>query len=114
MVVVAATGNPPDEGGFLSAELGGEPSGAPVTDFVLPGSDTDLAAPTYGLLSVAVNGATCVVPEVATSWSAAEVSGVGARLRAPEPHHPPPPPGPRRRARGCSTPPTPPRPRPRG
>ena len=86
MVVGAATGNPPDEGGFLSAELGGEPSGAPVTDFVLPGSDTDLAAPTYGLLSVAVNGATCVVPEVATSWSAAEVSGVLALLRSRYPH----------------------------
>lgn len=114
VVVVASTGNRPDEGGFLSSELGGErrpgedaaglvfpagyrhvvgvnatrtgePSGTPVTDFVLPSSDTDLAAPTYGLLSVAVNGATCVVPEVATSWSAAEVSGVLALLRA---HHP--------------------------
>lgn len=115
VVVVASTGNRPDEGGFLSSELGGErrpgedaaglvfpagyrhvvgvnatrtgePSGTPVTDFVLPSSDTDVAAPTYGLLSVAVNGATCVVPEVATSWSAAEVSGVLALLRARHPH----------------------------
>ena len=111
MVVVAATGNPPDEGGFLFPDLGGdgrpgedaaglvfpagyrhvvgvnatrsgEHSGAPVTDFVLPSSDTDGAAPTYGAVSVAVNGATCVIPEVATSWSAAEVSGVLALLRS--------------------------------
>lgn len=115
VVVVAATGNRPEEGGFLFPELGGEerrpgedaagevfpagyphvvgvnatrtgePSGSPVTDFVLPSSDTDVAAPTYGALSVAVNGATCVIPEVATSWSAAEVSGVLALLRS---HYP--------------------------
>jgi membrane-anchored mycosin MYCP len=112
VVVVASTGNRPAEGGFLSSEFGGElrrpgedaagqvfpagyrhvvgvnatrtgePSGTPVTDFVLPSSDTDVAAPTYGVLTVAVNGATCVIPEVATSWSAPEVSGVLALLRS--------------------------------
>ena len=85
VVVVASTGNRPEEGGFLYSELGGEvrrpgedaaglvfpagyrhvvgvnatrtgePSGTPVTGFVLPSSDTDVAAPTYGVLSVAVN-----------------------------------------------------------
>ncbi len=116
VVVVASTGNRPEEGGFLYSELGGEvrrpgedaaglvfpagyrhvvgvnatrtgePSGTPVTGFVLPSSDTDVAAPTYGVLSVAVNGAACVIPEVATSWSAAEVSGVLALLRSRYPH----------------------------
>jgi membrane-anchored mycosin MYCP len=112
VVVVASTGNRPEEGGFRYDEFGGEvrrpgedagglvfpagyphvvgvnatragePSGTAVTGFVLPSSDTDVAAPTYGALTVGLNGATCVIPEVATSWSAAEVSGVLALLRS--------------------------------
>lgn len=38
--------------------------------------------PTPGAVTVALNGGTCVLTDVATSWSAAEVSGVVALLRA--------------------------------
>ena len=56
--------------------------GAPVDplDSVLPNSLTDVAAPTAGGVSYALNGSTCVVPGVATSWAAAEVSGLVALL----------------------------------
>jgi len=37
---------------------------------------------TYGAVSVGVNGGTCLLYDVATSWAAAEVSGVLALLRA--------------------------------
>lgn len=53
--------------------------------YVTPNADTDVAAPTFGAISVNVNGQRCVVPEVATSWAAAEVSGLLALLRE---HHP--------------------------
>lgn len=59
-------------------------SGDPLADDrddVLQNSATDVAAPTLGAVSVALNGGTCVLAEVATSWSAAEVSGVVALLR---------------------------------
>lgn len=59
-------------------------SGNPVdaTGSVLLSSATDVAAPTYGAVSLAVNGSTCSLLQVATSWSAAEVSGVVALLRS--------------------------------
>ncbi|MFN8195436.1 MAG: S8 family serine peptidase [Nocardioidaceae bacterium] len=59
-------------------------SGDPLVDdrdAVLQNSATVVAAPTPGAVSVALNGGTCVLPDVATSWSAAEVSGVVALLR---------------------------------
>ena len=49
--------------------------------FVAPNRDTDVAAPTVGAVSVDAMGQRCVVPDVATSWAAAEVSGVVALLR---------------------------------
>lgn len=49
--------------------------------YVVPNLDTDVAAPTFGAVSVNATGQRCVVQEVATSWAAAEVSGVVALLR---------------------------------
>ena len=48
--------------------------------YVKPNLDTDVAAPTAGAISVNANGQVCVVPQVATSWAAAEVSGLLALL----------------------------------
>jgi len=53
--------------------------------FVLQNSATDVAAPTYNGVTFAINGSTCMLngdPPVATSWAAAEVSGVVAMLRS--------------------------------
>ena len=58
-------------------------------------SATDVAAPTYGAVVVAVNGSTCTLQDINTSWAAAEVSGVLALLlarfprREPRPDHRP-------------------------
>lgn len=49
--------------------------------YVVPNMDTDVAAPTVGAISVNATGQVCDVEEVATSWSAAEVSGIIALLR---------------------------------
>lgn len=48
---------------------------------VVPNMDTDVAAPTVGAISANATGQVCVVGEVATSWAAAEVSGLFALLR---------------------------------
>jgi membrane-anchored mycosin MYCP len=48
--------------------------------YVKPNLDTDVAAPTAGAISVNASGQVCVVPQVATSWAAAEVSGLLALL----------------------------------
>jgi membrane-anchored mycosin MYCP len=110
VVVVAASGNRPGEGQLLadrfaeyhhgedaarwvhpagydgvvavSATADGAPGDEDATGFVLQNSATDVAAPTVGGVSVAANGSTCVLDDVATSWAAAEVSGVVALLRA--------------------------------
>ena len=50
------------------------------TDLVLENSQTDLAAPTALAVSYSVQGGTCVLNVPATSWAAAEVSGVLALL----------------------------------
>ena len=117
VVVVASSGNRPQQGQLNAAALGtfhpGEdaaglvyPAGYPnvvavnataggvrgqvdLHDYVLENSRTDVAAPTYDAVSVAVNGSTCVLQEVATSWAAAEVSGVLALLRSRYPHDSP-------------------------
>lgn len=52
---------------------------------VAPNKQTDVAAPTYEGLSYNTTGQKCLVVEVATSWAAAEVSGVVALLRAAYP-----------------------------
>ena len=49
---------------------------------VLQSSATDVAAPSYGAVTTSVSGGTCVLPTVATSWAAAEVSGILALMRA--------------------------------
>ncbi|GAA1944575.1 S8 family serine peptidase [Nocardioides hwasunensis] len=49
--------------------------------YVVPNKDTDVSAPTSGAVSTNANGQVCVIDQVATSWSAAEVSGVVALLR---------------------------------
>ncbi len=101
VVVVASAGNKPadsDVGGFEGTEgndadvypadypgvlaVSAIPPGAddPST-YVVPNMDTDVAAPTFGAVSVNATGQRCVVDEIATSWAAAEVSGVVALLR---------------------------------
>jgi membrane-anchored mycosin MYCP len=57
------------------------PNGEDPSAYVKPNRDTDVAAPTVGAISVNATGQVCVVGDVATSWSAAEVSGVIALLR---------------------------------
>lgn len=64
-------------GGYLVDGAPGE-----VRDWVLQSSATDVAAPTYRAVTLSVNGSTCVLNQVATSWAAAEVSGVVALLRS--------------------------------
>ncbi|WP_159081499.1 S8 family peptidase [Nocardioides sediminis] len=61
------------------------PDNDDVRGFVVPNKDTDVAAPTYEGLSYNITGQKCLVTEVATSWAAAEVSGVVALLRAAYP-----------------------------
>lgn len=72
---------PADYPGVLAVSAVGPDNEDPRT-YVLPNRDTDVAAPTAGGISVNVTGQRCVVQEVATSWAAAEVSGVAALLRS--------------------------------
>ena len=106
VVVVAAAGNRPADAAGLEGFEGTPDSDAevypadypgvlavsavgPAHDdpraYVLPNKDTDVAAPTVGGISVIATGQRCLVEEVATSWAAAEVSGVAALLRS---HYP--------------------------
>ena len=57
------------------------PGGDDPGTYVVPNMDTDVAAPTFGAVSLNATGQRCVVEEVATSWAAAEVSGIVALLR---------------------------------
>ncbi len=57
------------------------PDGSDPATYVKPNLDTDVAAPTSGAISVNASGQVCVVGQVATSWAAAEVSGLMALLR---------------------------------
>lgn len=69
----------------VNATIGGHPdevAGGDARTFVLQSSATDVAAPTYNAVSLGMNGSTCLLRDVATSWAAAEVSGVVALLRA--------------------------------
>lgn len=51
--------------------------------YVLPNTDTDVAAPTTGAVSYAMQGSTCLVPpEPSSEWSAALVGGLVALLRS--------------------------------
>jgi len=102
VVVVAAAGNvvpgtdsdegfrgtPDNDADVFPADYPGvlAVSAAPPGDenpstYVVPNRDTDVAAPTLGAISANATGQVCEVEEVATSWAAAEVSGVMALLR---------------------------------
>lgn len=53
---------------------------------VLRSSATDLAAPTADAVSVGLDGvSTCLLPEISTTWAAAEVAGVAALVRSAYP-----------------------------
>lgn len=114
VVVVASAGNRPQEGqplydlfgvpqagqdaaahvfpaGFdsvvaVSATTEGLAGDEDAVQWVLPNSQTDVAVPVVGAVSVGVDGGTCTLGEdVATSWAAAEVSGVLALMRTLDP-----------------------------
>lgn len=113
VLVVAAAGNRPLSGEPLAEEFGEDAAGQDAADrvfparydsvlavsatadglemddasaSVLPNSATDLAAPVAGAISVGVDGGTCWLgEELATSWAAAEVSGVIALMRSLDP-----------------------------
>jgi membrane-anchored mycosin MYCP len=99
VVVVAAAGNVEDTDDSFEGTPGSDadvfpadypgvvavsatpPHGDDPAAYVVPNMDTDVAAPTVGAISANATGQVCVVGEVATSWAAAEVSGVLALLR---------------------------------
>jgi membrane-anchored mycosin MYCP len=58
----------------------GAPSGTDPLLNVAASSATDVAAPTYGSVVLAVNGSTCTLQDINSGWAAAEVSGVLALL----------------------------------
>jgi membrane-anchored mycosin MYCP len=101
IVVVAAVGNRPvDEDGNLDPdeayEVGEDAVRFPATvpgvigvtalgqdgtldpTFVWTGQDVDVSAPVFNAATVNVGGTTCLLESVATSWAAAEVSGLAA------------------------------------
>lgn len=102
LVVVAAAGNKEDDAGADDSTFKGTPgndadvfpadypgvvavsatppAGEDPSTYVVPNLDTDVAAPTLGSISSNATGQVCVVGEIATSWAAAEVSGILALL----------------------------------
>jgi membrane-anchored mycosin MYCP len=109
VVVVAAAGNRPQEGepfdedfaddsaspgedaagilyptsypGVVTASSTADGTGSSdVTEFVLENSRTTVAVPTYDAVSYGLDGRACVLEPAATSWAAAEVSGVLALI----------------------------------
>ncbi|WP_104108229.1 S8 family serine peptidase [Nocardioides sp. 616] len=103
VVVVAAAGNAPaeessaypgtldsdaevypaDYPGVLGVSAVGPGGDTDLRPYVRPNKQTDVAAPTLGALSINLNGQKCQVSEeIATSYAAAQVSGVVALLRA--------------------------------
>lgn len=73
-VTATATGQPVEDGAVADASAS-----------VLLSSDIDAAVPTYGAVTLAANGSTCVLFEVATSWAAGIAGGVVALLRSAYP-----------------------------
>lgn len=66
--------------------LGGLPAGSLATDYILQSTAIDVAVPTSGALSYsAATGQSCVLKRPATSWAAAEVSGILAALASAYP-----------------------------
>jgi membrane-anchored mycosin MYCP len=68
------------DGDPQSAGSGGDASGQ-----VLLSSAVDLAMPVWGATTVALNGSTCVLQTVETSWAVAEAAGVLALLMSAYP-----------------------------
>ncbi|GAA1150466.1 S8 family serine peptidase [Nocardioides aquiterrae] len=65
----------------ISASTTADGSGsADVTEFVVKNSNTTVAVPTWDAISYGLDGRPCVIEPAATSWAAAEVSGVLALL----------------------------------
>ena len=64
----------------VNATTGGAGADADPQVNVGASSATDVAAPTYGAVVLAVNGSACTLQDVNTGWAAAEVSGVLALL----------------------------------
>lgn len=75
-----ATRYPADLDNVLAVSAVGPPGTSPA-DYVLPNRGTDVAAPTSGAVSYNANGQRCRTDTVATSWAAAQVSGLAALLR---------------------------------
>jgi membrane-anchored mycosin MYCP len=66
----------------VSSSMTGMPPGTDATDWVLENSHTMVAAPTAGAVSYSVTGGPCLLSTPATSWAAAEISGVLAMLQS--------------------------------
>ncbi len=75
---------PGDYKGVVAVSAAAPTDGSPI-GFVVPNLDTDVAAPTVGGISINANGVRCDIEDLATSWAAAEVSGVVALLRSAYP-----------------------------
>lgn len=70
-----------DEVVAVSTTAGGMPADTDPKSIVLANSQIDVAAPSANGVSIALNGSTCRIQLPATSFAAAEVSGVLALLR---------------------------------
>jgi membrane-anchored mycosin MYCP len=66
----------------VNASMGGMPRDTDPTTYVMENSMTKVAAPTAGGVSYSVRGESCVLADPATSYAAAEVSGVLALLQS--------------------------------
>jgi membrane-anchored mycosin MYCP len=64
----------------VNATAGGAEVGTDPQLDVGASSATDVAAPTYGAVVLAVNGTACTLQDINSSWAAAEVSGILALL----------------------------------
>ena len=106
-LVIAASGDRPDEGGFPDGYEGEARKGEDAADLVWPAahpgaiavgvsdpagrgavlrnSDIDLAAPGTGAVSKALNGGWCVVDGASTAWAAAQVAGIAALVWSTHP-----------------------------
>lgn len=81
---------PADYPGVVAVSAVASVPGVDLRDYVRPNAETTVAAPTDGAISVNLNGQRCqVVGEIATSYAAAQVSGVLALLRARFPRETP-------------------------
>lgn len=61
------------------------PDGVDPREAVLQNSQTDIAAPTAGAVTVSANGGTCMLGSISSDWAAAEVSGIAALVASAYP-----------------------------